>query len=186
MFSAPHCLPQRRDGKTKFAEPETGVLALLLHDSLNCPIIYSTSEIGDANYDMEHPYKQVLISYLNEHNDVKLLIDLHQLSPSRSTLIDIGTGEGNNLCGKDEIASMVSSAFKKRNFSDVEIDYPFKSSKPYTISSFISKCCNIPCIQVEINSRLVMPEYEDYRFYDVYRAFIEIANHFHKFENRTE
>ena len=39
MVSAAHAVEQTRLGRTKYSEPDAGVLALALHDEIGCPAI---------------------------------------------------------------------------------------------------------------------------------------------------
>ena len=40
MLSAPHSAEQTRNGRKKYGEYHTGAIVNVLHDELNCPIIY--------------------------------------------------------------------------------------------------------------------------------------------------
>ena len=89
MISAPHSVEQTRNGSIKYAEPETGVLAKMLHEELGCPVIYKTGNKGDdANFDEESSYKNALIEYV-KNNNILFVLDLHQLAPFRDVIIDI-------------------------------------------------------------------------------------------------
>lgn len=154
MISAPHSVSQTRNNKIKVAEPSTGVLAKMLHDELNCPIIYKTKNCDDdANYDKKSPYKDALLEYIRKHQ-IMFLIDLHQLSPTRDIIIDLGTGGFKNVNNMDYINVFIK-AFSKRNIGIIQIDKPFKASMPYTISSYISSRSNIPCLQLEMNTKVL-------------------------------
>lgn len=98
LFSAPHSVEQTRQGRTKPAEPQTAVLAELLHAETGCPILYKTAHCGDdANFDAVSPYKDALADYVSGRG-VRFVIDLHQLAPARDVMVDIGTGGGKNGC----------------------------------------------------------------------------------------
>ena len=154
MVSAPHSVPQTRNGRIKCAEPETGVLAYMLHESLDCPVIFKTKNCGDdANYDERSDYKDALVEYIAKHG-VEFLIDLHLLSSERKVGVDLGTAENENIDGKEYLKAFLEE-FSDSEFDPVLIDYPFAAKNPFTVSSYIRKNCGIQCMQIEINSRLV-------------------------------
>ena len=174
MVSAPHSVEQTRNGKIKYGEYQTGVLTKILHDNLNCPIIIKTCNCkDDANFDENSPYKKALCEYVKQ-NDIKFLLDLHQLAPWRKENIDIGTGFGVNIAGYPEMSNMIKKQFELSNIDNVTVDFPFDASYPFTVSSYISAKCDIPCIQIEINSRLVCEEYNDFRFYEIEKVLERI------------
>ena len=76
IVSAPHSVEQTRQGKKKYAEPQTGAIAKLLHDNLGIPVIYKTKNCGDdANFDEASPYKDALVDYIKENiSKIKILI----------------------------------------------------------------------------------------------------------------
>ncbi len=173
MVSAPHSVAQTRLGKLKYSEPQTGALAHLLHDSLNCHVIYKTKNLGDdANFDENCDYKTALCEFVRQ-NGIVFLIDLHQLSPRRKELINIGTGDLKNLKEKWHL-DLVVSAFANQDIQNLKIDYPFKASYPYTVSAYVSKNCGISCIQIELNSTLVRLGYSECQVEKVYNALKEI------------
>lgn len=162
MVSAPHSVEQTRNGRIKYGEFQTGVLARVLHDTLNCPVIFKTYNCGDdANYDEVSPYKEALCEYVDQHR-IGFLLDLHQLAPWRKENVDIGTGFGNNISGFPEALPIVYNRFLLKNISELTVDHPFDASFPYTVSAYVSSKCGIPCIQIELNTRLLCEDYEDY------------------------
>ncbi len=172
MLSAPHSVEQTREGRVKYAEPQTGVLARLLHDELDCPVIYKTRNCeDDANYDEFSTYKEALLRYI-PFAHVSFLIDLHQMSPARELMINLGTGNFKNIRDKKYI-DMALTAFTRREMGRIQVGAPFDATYPYTISSFISSRCHIPCLQIEINSGLLWEE-GDGRLADVYDALREL------------
>lgn len=169
IVSAPHSVEQTRDGKIKFAEPQTGVLARLLHDELNCPVIYKTKNCkDDANYDEYSSYKDALSSYIEKSN-IKFLIDLHQLSPKRAVNIDFGTSNFKNI-NSLECLNIILGEFTIQNLGLIQIDTPFDASYPYTISSYIHNKCKIQSIQIEMNSKLLYGVLADKYFGKIYEA----------------
>lgn len=174
MISAPHSVSQTRNGKRKPAEPYTGALAKMLHNELSCSVIYKTRNLkDDANYDKNSPYKNDLAKYVQQ-NGIKYVIDLHQLSDSRNVMIDIGTNCMKNLNNNLEPLNIILEAFSKRNLGILQIDEPFAASGEYTVSAFISSSCDIPCVQLEINSGLLRPAFFNIKVRKVYEALVEI------------
>lgn len=174
MISAPHSVFQTRNGKRKPAEPYTGALAKMLHNELSCSVICKTRNLkDDANYDKNSPYKNDLAKYVQQ-NRIKYVIDLHQLSDSRNVMIDIGTNCMKNLNNNLEPLNIILEAFSKRNLGILQIDEPFAASGEYTVSAFISSSCDIPCVQLEINSGLLRPAFFNIKVRKVYEALVEI------------
>lgn len=180
LISAPHSVEQTREGKIKYGEYQTGILANMLHDKLGCPVVYKTFNNGDdANYDSNCSYKEAVADFVFK-NDILFLIDLHQLAPRRVENIDIGTGFGENIKQYTDFPNIVWQEFAAQSISNITIDTPFDASYPYTVSSFISRHCGIPCIQIEINSRLVCDEYDDFCFDRIMAALTSIVNYLNK------
>lgn len=164
MVSTPHSVEQLRNGNIKFAEPQTGVLAKMLRDELGCPIIYKTRNCGDdANYDEHSPYRDALRDYIRE-NDIKYLLDLHQMAPERDENIELGTGRGVNVSPDPRITDIVKEHFSAQHICGITVDALFVASYPHTVSSSIFRECGISCLQIEINSRLVCDWYPDFCF----------------------
>ena len=169
MISAPHSVTQTRGGVLKRAEPQTGALALLLHEKLNCPIICKTSNKGDdANFDMTSDYKDALAAHIRK-NGIKFLIDLHQLSSERDVAIDVGTGRSKNL-NDGRILDLILRVFSDKALGRVAVDHPFSGATDRTVSSFVRSSCNIDCVQIEINSGLVYGEGCGKTYEKVFRA----------------
>lgn len=172
MISAPHATEQTRNGKIKAAERQTGILAESLHKETGCAVMIKTANINDdANYDMESEYKNALAEYIKKEG-VELLIDLHQMSPRRSVMIDLGTGNGKNLTDND-LLNILVKRFSK--FGELQVDIPFAGASERTVSSFVHRTCGIQCLQLEINTRLLCPEYSEYDLEGVYGALKEIC-----------
>lgn len=174
MISAPHSVSQTRNGVIKYAEPQTGVLAKLLHDELDCPVIFKTKNCGDdANFDEHSHYKDDLVNYII-NNGIKFLIDLHLLAPNRIEQIDIGTGKLKNISDFNLINIFLRS-FTQRKIGIVQIDTPFGATYPFTISSYIAQICGIPCVQLEINSALVWLGHEGCVIDEIFNSLKEIV-----------
>lgn len=175
LISAPHSAEQTREGKVKYGEYQTGVLASLLHDKIDCPIIVKTHNCNDdANFDEQSPYKESLCQYIIDNN-IKYVIDLHQLAPRRIENIDLGTGRGKNIKVDPFLLDVVKTHFESLGLENITIDAPFDASYPFTVSSFVASRCNIACIQIEINSRLVCEEYDDFCFFELLEILEKIV-----------
>lgn len=179
MISAPHSVEQMRNGSIKFGEYDTGVLARLLYDELGCPVIYKTCNCNDdANYDEVCGYKETLKRFITEKGGgIRYLIDLHEMHPRRENLYDLGTGNGRNIEAGPEILDVVKGELEVRGFEHIAVDDIFDAGYRYTVSAFTARECGISCLQVEINSRLLCREYDEYCFETVYLALRDAAIH---------
>lgn len=173
MVSAPHSVEQTRAGRIKYGEYHTGVLARMLHDETDCPVIFKThNKRDDANFDRTSPYRDALMKYVRE-NGVRLVIDLHQMSAQRSELVEIGTGEGKNVASDPYAVDELIECFHRHGFRDIELDGNFPATYPNTVSASVSRECGIACIQIELNTRLLSNEFRDCRFNEVFDAMKE-------------
>ena len=174
MISAPHAVEQTRNGRIKCAESQTGALAKMLHEQLHCPIIYKTKNMGDdANYDEVCAYKKALADYV-QNNKIVLLLDLHQLSPTRSIQVDVGTGSMKNVF-RQEYVDEVLRAFIRNGITDVGVDRIFNAKHPNTVSAYVARHCGIDCLQIELHSDLVRFGYPGSNVEGVYKALEEIV-----------
>ena len=154
LISAPHAVEQTREGKIKYSEPETALIALSLN-TLGFPcIIKTTNENDDVNYDLESEYKKKLLSYCKE-NDIKFILDLHQLSPARDVDICLGTGNDQNcnLVDKQYLLSTITNEIDKSKFN-YKINFPYAASGIRTISGYMSSL-KYSSLQLEINCKLI-------------------------------
>ncbi len=174
MISAPHAVEHTREGRVRYPEPQTAELAKLLQETLDCPIIYKTANAeDDANYDEDCPYKQAAAAYIRSHK-VRFLLDLHQMAGSRPLQICIGTGRLMNM--QDErLVNQLAELFEQRGIVSVSVDEPFAASYPYTVSSYIHRECGIPCLQIEINSNLLMEGQPAYALEQVQEVLTELV-----------
>lgn len=165
IISAPHTVKHIREWKILPQDSLTWWIALYLWNRLELPVIYSTSyKVWDPNFDDNNKsvYKQTLVEYINK-NDIKFLIDLHWCWLFRDFCIELGTwwmwdphllwhNELINIIAKslnDDLKSYIERS--KRNITKNTL---FSASSETTVSSYISKCCSIPTIQIEINKEL--------------------------------
>lgn len=164
LISAPHAVLQTRDGSSKCAERFTGMLCLLLHERLDCPVIYKSRHLcDDANHDRRSDYRDALCSHVRQQS-IQYVLDLHQLSPERPMELCLCTGKGRNLLGQEGLVASIQHCFGAHGICKSTIDDPFDASSPYTVSSTVAKHCGIPAIQLELNTRLLMGGYSEYCF----------------------
>ena len=165
MISAPHSVKHIREWEILPQDLLTWWLALYLWKRLNLPVIYSTSyKVWDPNFDenKKSEYKQVLVKYIKE-NDIKFLIDLHGCWSFRDFVIELGTwGEWNsNLLWRLDILNIIEKSLNdslrtyiQHTGKSITRNTIFPASRETTVSSFISKECKIPTIQIEVNKEL--------------------------------
>lgn len=175
FISAPHSFEHIRNGEQKPAEPGTAALALLLSKGLGCPVAYRTSpEGGDPNWDDRSQYRDEVHKMVAALGCV-LLVDLHQLSPSRNVDVDLGTAGGENLLGNTWISDFMVEKFEAAGYLNVLIDKPFAARKPQTVAASTALRCQIPAVQIEINSRYLIPGYAEYKPERVYETLSSIT-----------
>ncbi len=173
MISAPHSVEQTRKGAVKYAEPQTGILALLLHDELNCPVIYKTkNDNDDANFDVKSPYKEALVKYIKE-NKILFLLDLHQLAPRRKASVNFGIANFRNM-DSSRCLSVFIEEFSRQSLGRIQVDSPYGAFSPYTVSSYVRHHNKIQTIQIEINSKLLYGDSSESNFRKVYIALKNI------------
>jgi len=175
LISAPHAMLQTRNGSIKCAERFTGMLCRLMHERIGCPVIYKTRHLrDDANHDPVSDYRDALCRYVKQ-NDIRFVLDLHQMKPERKTNVCVGTGRGRNMMGHPEFAEMIVDGFRSRGIKRVTVDDPFDAVGPNTVSATVAARCHIPAVQLEINTRLLMSGYEEYCFVQVLEALCDLT-----------
>ena len=154
LVSAPHSAAQLRQGQPKTGEYRTGPLTLALAQLTGCRGLVKTANRGDdANYDAISPYKEALVTCVQEQG-IQLLLDLHLCLPQRPFDLEIGTGLGRNLRGRQDLLAPAVDLLQ-RHFSRVVVDRMFTASYPHTVSATLARRSGIPCFQLEINWRQV-------------------------------
>jgi hypothetical protein len=167
IISAPHSVTHFREGKPKYGEFMTGVIAKLLQEHFDCYCITKTkNDLTDPNYDKVHPFKDAIVQLATE-NHLKFLIDLHIMASERKPAIEIGTGMGRNVFHDDRFANVLKEGFEKHGLAPVIVDEHFTGGNPNTVSSTVSKLAFIPCIQIEMNWRLLNIENENQQLFSV-------------------
>lgn len=150
LISAPHAVEQTREGKQKYPEPDTAVIAHLLNKHYGYSIITKTKNCNDdANYDEKSDYKEA-VKFFCEKNKPLLLIDLHGLSKNKKNIINIGTNYGININNDNEMLSDFFYIFGKYGIHKIMTDYPYHAKKN-TVSNYIHSQLDQKAIQLEIN-----------------------------------
>lgn len=153
ILSAPHSVAQFREGRTKYQETGTEEIVEILNNELNTYGIYKIKEgKNDPNWDEKCEYKDLVAKIVKE-NEIKLLMDFHGMAESRIQNICIGTGEGNNIYGRNDLVDKLKDCFERNGIDNVTIDDPFNAVYENTVSARTARVCKIPTIQVEINWR---------------------------------
>ena len=162
LITAPHAVEQTRNGAAKWAEPGTGALARMLHDDPGCFALVKTQNCGDdANDDESSGFRDDAVRLVNE-NGIKFGLDLHQVSPDREEMIDVGNGCGANVEAFPNLGFVVVESFDEQGFGNLSVDKLFPAQSPNRVSSTLSRECGIACVQIEINTRLVSPEFDEF------------------------
>ncbi|MBM7614075.1 hypothetical protein [Alkaliphilus hydrothermalis] len=150
ILSAPHTVRQIRNGTHKKADIFTGSLGIILQELTNCHLIYRTyTGKGDANRDIECPYKAQLMKKITDNN-ILYLIDLHGMGENREFDIDIGTLRGKSI--ETSLEKIILNSFFSFNIKDVRFDYLFDADKEGTVTNTIWNNLSINSFQIEINA----------------------------------
>ena len=175
LLSAPHAMLQTRNGSIKCAERFTGMLCRMTHERTSCPVIYKTRHLrDDANHDPVSDYRDALCRFVKQ-NDIRLVIDLHQMKPERITDVCIGTGHGRNLVGHPQLTGAVDKVLRDHGIQKITVDDPFAATNPNTVCATVASRCKIPAVQMEINTRLLMSGYDGYCFEKVLDALCDLT-----------
>lgn len=176
MFSAPHSVLQTRNGSNKAAERYTGILCKLLNETYKIPVIYKTRHLDDdANHDTVSDYRNALCRYVNNHQ-IRYVIDLHQLKPEREMDICIGTGHGKNINDDQKLINMITKTFQSLGIKHITIDNPFTAENPNTVCATVASNCEVPAIQLELNSKLLMQGSDEYCLNGIMNSLHQIAD----------
>jgi hypothetical protein len=181
LISAPHSTDHFRKGKIKKGEYETGILSLSMQQKIDSYACYRTKiSKDDPNFDKDHPYKIELAKIISQ-NQIPLLIDIHIARASRPFSIEIGTNFGNNLNIQKELGSLSKDFFENNVTGEIVVDTLFTASNPNTVSSYISRVCEIDCLQIEINRQLIGTPTEFLKFEEIFKEYILfLVNKFYK------
>ena len=69
--------------------------------------------------------------------------------------------------GSRGIGKCAVEAFSNNGFG-VFIDTPYEASYPFTVSSYVSSKCDVTCLQIEINSKLLKSSFKTCRVQEIY------------------
>lgn len=153
MFSAPHSADHLRKGKIKPKEINTDTLVKELYTLKDVNIIYKTESLTeDANWDKECIYKTKCKEVVQNKN-INIFLDIHGMDYKREEDICIGTANGRNILGRIDLQSILVDTFQEYGYRKVTIDKPFNAKNSNCMSSYISRECNIPAFQIEINNK---------------------------------
>lgn len=157
IVTAPHASEQERDGKRKFAEPDTARIAAGLNHVVGAhAVIKPEGNLNDPNWDEKSDFRDTVVRIVN-HHEIRFGIDLHQMSPDRPQDVIIGTAYGRNLLGHPEYADTLVSAFRLYGLNPV-VDEIFPAAGLRRVSSDVAKRAGVPYLQMEMNTRLVSGE----------------------------
>ena len=161
ILAVPHSLVHRRGDMQKRAEEESALLALTLHRICGVGIFVRSNGEEDPNFDRQSSYRDALADIMRQSN-CRMLLDLHEMHAARPATLCIGTGHGQNLCGRGELPALLQASALDCGISPVTFDTPFAADLPETVSADLSRRTGIPCIQLEFSTRLLYPAYPDY------------------------
>lgn len=173
MVSAPHAVNHLRAGANKAADMYTGAIALYLYEQFGCHIIYQAKYAScDPNYDSndhgENKYQTALRNHV-EQNGIKFLIDLHGAARNKPYAVEMGTAPRTNSSGEATgaadsslkdfpfVANLIrycfDYVFRDLNFETKEVwkNRIFSAGNQNTVTKYISRVTNCPCVQLEIN-----------------------------------
>lgn len=172
MFSAPHAVNFYRADTVKYAEKFTGAIANYMNAICDCHIIYaSTFSQTDFSRDpiQRNLYKNELVKYA-KRNGVKLIIDLHGVSKSCSTLVQLDTAEVSDSQFVNPsvrefvfVPELLEYLFTK-NLASPKESYPIVSKRKDVTDSIVSYLTNnstLASIQVDLNSVCRDPAHAD-------------------------
>lgn len=170
LVSAPHAILHTRDGIEREGESGTKELVINIAEINNIHGMYKSDNIkNDANWDEHSEYRNKLVNYVRA-NDIVLVLDLHCMASWRNEDICIGVASYKNVQNDVQMVSDLVKEFENNGFNKVKVDKPFSASFPNCVSSTVSKYCNIPAIQIEINSKYTCEGSETYDFKKIEKA----------------
>ena len=165
LLSAPHSVLHMRENSIRPKETKTGVIVKTLANKCKVFGIYKIkNELNDANWDKECKYKTKAKEIVDKY-EIKVLVDFHGMAAHREQDICIGINNGENIFGHYDMVNKMLEIFNKYGFNNVSIDKPFDARYEYCVSRYISKECNIPTFQIEINLKYRMNKYKEYERY---------------------
>ena len=175
LFSAPHTYEHPRNGRMKPAERASGVLARLLASETGCHAFYkSRTNEDDPNHNAFSPYRDALFDCVKS-NGIRFLIDLHELHPARSQLVNPLIDGGKNISGHQDAYLCLKEHFLRAGFP-VSEDVPFAGKTRNRVAADLSRRTGIFALQLELNANLLYPEFRTYRLRDVADILKEVVS----------
>ena len=154
LLSAPHAVKQVREGRIKEEDRYTGAIVEILCKTCNCYGIIRNYNAGDdPNKDslgIGLEYKKKILDIIKENN-INLLIDIHGCTNNHGFDFCIGTNNGENLNGNNDIVRKLKRELN--SIGKVAIDEIFKACLEQNVSRYVSHNSNIPSIQLEISKK---------------------------------
>lgn len=153
ILSAPHAVKSTRNKKEKSQDSMTGGIVEYIANSMHCFAITRVCHIEDdpnaSNIGTSYIYKQEILKLIQENN-LMLLLDIHGSRDIHEFEIELGTNDGINVGYDDDLIQILYTHLS--NVGHVTIDTKFKASSSTTVSNYIHRLANIPCIQIEIST----------------------------------
>lgn len=152
IFSAPHAVPQFRDGEIKPCDEYTWeIVRKLCQETWAYGIIRIKNLDDDPNYYNEWlslDFKNEIIEMMKD-NDIRYGFDIHGCRDGLWFSIDIGTNYGKNINEDTKLLSHIQRDLKN-NLWDVVVDTIFEASKKEIVSTYVSEQTGCPYIELEI------------------------------------
>ena len=175
MISAPHAIAHIREGKKKYAEPDTAALAISLVPELKCAGLINIDGNRDPNFDKDKPFCDVMEEVIKKH-DLRAVLDLHESDPNRSYSFAVGTGFGANINDDPEIAPALLAICEKHGVQNAVADLPpYAAIGEDRIATTMNRRCGVPAVQLEINCGYLTeddPKYAPEKVYNVVRDMV--------------
>ena len=152
IFSAPHAVPQFRDGEIKPRDEYTWeIVRKLCQETWAYGIIRIKNLDDDPNYYNEWlslDFKNEIIEMVKD-NDIRYGFDIHGCRDGLWFSIDIGTNYGKNIFGNTELLLQIYQNLQNNTW-DVVVDTIFEASKKEIVSTYVSEQTGFPYIELEI------------------------------------
>lgn len=154
MFSAPHSNKHIREGKVKVEDYGTGGIAVVsAMMSGGSAMAMAGNQLGDANWDTEHPYKDRISEW--HMRGGRMLLDIHGMTTASAEELGadivLGLSEHQNVCNRFIATRIVEEAAKLGIIAKIS-DTKF-NAKPNTVTDFCMKS-GIYAVQAELSPKL--------------------------------
>lgn len=167
MLTAPHSVKHTREGSLLFSETGSAVICDYFNKYRNVSCCYKTFNLpDDANYDNISKFKDRIVEYITKNN-IKLLMDIHVMSPKSNSDLIIGTNLGHNLAGRTDLLDNLIEALSG-TLMNINVDTRYCASLPNTVARFTNHHCRIPTMQLQFNFN-TLNTYD--KMYDLIRGF---------------